>query len=142
MIILVGLLYRLSEGYTCNTRLGLLGFEGFGVANYINYKQTIPNTFSINESAISLIQNAFLTEKSIKTGIFDGFDQYMSVFVDRTPSLTRLYDRSRGRCYTICGISCRTLYVHVLYTLSEAGHSDVCDMKPILLCSTRLFAEL
>ena len=83
MIILVGLLYRLSEGYTCNTRLGLLGFEGFGVANYINYKQTIPNTFSINESAISLIQNAFLTEKSIKTGIFDGFDQHMSVFVDR-----------------------------------------------------------
>ena len=28
------------------------------------------------------IENAFLTEKSIKTGIFDGFDQYMSVFVD------------------------------------------------------------
>ena len=63
MIILAGLPYRLSDGYTCNTRLILRGFEVFGVANYINYKQTIPNTFSINESVISLIQNAYLTEK-------------------------------------------------------------------------------
>ena len=52
------------------------------------------------------------------------------------------YDRLRGRCYTICGISCHTLSIQVLYTRSEAGHGDGCDMKTMLLCHTRWFVEL
>ena len=41
------------------------------------------DSVSINKTTVSLIKNVFLTGKSTKTGILRGFDQCMTVFVDR-----------------------------------------------------------
>ena len=55
----------------------------FGRVGQSNHKQTYPNTFWINDSAISLIQNAFFTENQVKMGVLSSFDQWNEDFVDR-----------------------------------------------------------